>query len=113
MVSRLMINLRDPVLHRSDDSDSDETDRDTPPYAGCVSTVVLELNTFSGMVETPLETDDLTLPGLLYSIPLTHVTLTVSGVEPDLERMRRNALESIWDKTPSNLRPPHPTTSAL
>jgi len=81
MVSRLMINLRDPVLHRSDDSD--ETDCDTPPYAGYVSTVILELDTFSGIVETPLESDDLTLP----------------GVEPDLERMRRSALESIRHKT--------------
>jgi len=87
-----MINLRDPVLHKSDDSD--ETDHDAPPHAGYVSTVVLELDT-SGIVETPLESDDLTQPGLLYSIRLTHVTLTESsGVEPDLERARRNALES-------------------
>ena len=81
MTSRLMINLRDPVLHKPDDSD--ETDHDTP-HAGCVSTVVLELDTFSGIVETPLESVDLPLPGLLYSICLTHVTLTeFSGVEPE------------------------------
>jgi len=104
-----MINLRDPVLHKSDDSD--ETDHDTPPHAGYVSTVVLELDTFSGIVETPLESDDLTQPGLLYSIRLTHVTLTeFSGVEPDLERARRNALESIRHKTSSNLRPHHLTS---
>jgi len=46
-----MINLRDPVLHKSDDSD--ETDHGTPPHAGYVSTVVLELDTFSGIVDTP------------------------------------------------------------
>jgi hypothetical protein len=107
-----MINLRDPVLHRSDDSDK-EADHNTPPHAGYVSTVVV-LDTFSGTVETPLESDTLTQPGLLYSIRLTHITLTeFSGVEPDLERMRRNALESVWHKTSSNLRPPLPTSRRM
>ena len=52
MVSRLMINLRDPTLHKQ--ADSDETD--TASYAGHVSTVLLELNTLS-MVGTPSESN--------------------------------------------------------
>ena len=109
MTSRLMINLRDPSLHRPDDSD--EGDYDSLPNAGYVSTVVLELDTFSSTVGTSSGSDDLTLFGLLYSTDLTHVKLTESlGDEPcDLERMRRNALKSIQHKALSNLQSPHLT----
>ena len=50
MVSRLMINLRDPTLQRQTDSDG----TDTASYAGHVSTFFPELNTFS-TVGTPSE----------------------------------------------------------
>jgi hypothetical protein len=50
MVSRLMINLRDPTLHKPADGDG----TDTASHAGPVSTVVLE-NTFSTTVETAPE----------------------------------------------------------
>ena len=50
MVSRLMINLRDPTLHKPADSDV----TDTGFHAGPVSTVVLE-NTFSTTIDTAPE----------------------------------------------------------
>ena len=49
MVSRLMINLRDPILHRQTDSD----EIDTMSYAGHVSTVLLELNTLTAVGASP------------------------------------------------------------
>jgi len=53
MVSRLMINLRDPTLHRQTDSD----EIDTTSYAGHVSTVLLELNTLSAAGASPENSD--------------------------------------------------------
>jgi len=44
MVSRLVINLRDPTLHGQ--TDSNETDT---TYVGHVSTVLLEMNTVHGV----------------------------------------------------------------
>jgi len=50
MVSRIMINLRDPTLHEPADNDGTVTE----PNAGPVSTVVLEdLSTTAGTAPEP------------------------------------------------------------
>jgi hypothetical protein len=48
MVSRLMINLRDPTLHKPADSDG----TDTASHAGPISTIVLE-DTFLSVGTAP------------------------------------------------------------